>query len=197
MARGGKNPKENRRLSVIPFLAFLFTSILLLSAASGGTLAWLTAQDEPVVNEFTPAAVDVKITEKVENNVKSSITIQNVSAERNIPVYIRVSLVANWVDANDKVLPEAFDLSTYIDTSGGWFLGADGYYYYSQPVAVGDSTGELLKATISLASRADGSRLEVTALAQAVQATKAAVEDAWPVTCSQDGGTISRKGGET
>ena len=197
MAHGEKSRKENRRLNVAPFLAFLFTSILLLSAASGGTLAWLTAQDEPVVNEFTPAAVDVKITEKVEDNVKRSITIQNVSAERNIPVYIRVSLVVNWVDAAGNVLPGTVDLSTYVDTLGGWFLGADGYYYYCQPVAVGDSTGELLKNPISLVSRTDGSHLEVTVLAQAVQATQTAVEDAWPVTCTENGGTISWKGDAT
>ena len=197
MARGGNNREKSRRLSVAPFLAILFTSILLLSAASGGTLAWLTAQDEPVVNEFTPAAADVKITEKVEDNVKSSITIQNVSAERNIPVYIRVSLVANWVDAAGNVLPGTVDLSTYVDTLGGWFLGADGYYYYCQPVAVGCLTDELLESPISLVSSDDGSHLEVTVLAQAVQATQTAVEDAWPVTCTENGGTISWKGDAT
>ena len=143
------------------------------------------------MNEFTPAAVDVEITETVENNVKSSITIQNVSAERNIPAYIRVSLVANWVDGDSNVLPETVDLSAYVDTSGNWFLGSDGYYYYSQPVAVGGLTDELLESPISLESRDDGRNLEVTVLAQAVQATKAAVEDAWPVACSEDGGTIS------
>jgi hypothetical protein len=189
LACGKKYSKENRRISVAPFLAFLFTSILLLSVTSGETLAWLTARDEPVVNAFTPAAVDVGITETVENNIKSSVTVQNVDNEKNIPVYIRVTLAANWVDADGNVLPEEVDLSSYIDTSGNWFLGADGYYYYRQPVAVGHSTGELLKAPITLQERADGSHLEVTALAQAVQAQGDAVEEAWGVTCA--GGTIS------
>lgn len=44
-------------------VALLLACVMALGVAVGGTLAWLTATDEPVVNTFTPSDINITLTE--------------------------------------------------------------------------------------------------------------------------------------
>lgn len=177
--------KNNKKKSIL----LLITIAALLLAAVGGTVAYLVTSTDPVVNTFTPASVDTEIDETFEDNVKSSIKVIN---NGNIPVYVRVAVVGNWVK-DGKVV----DSWTPGFTVGeDWDEGGDGYYYYTKPVEakVGDTPGvttDLLGSSIEAAPRADGTILEVTVIQQSIQAEPTSVVvDEWGVTLS--GTSISK-----
>lgn len=59
----------------------------------------------------------------------------------------------------------------------------DGIYYYTKPVGPKDLTANLLKDPITQPNAPDGYHLEVTVLAESIQAAPStAVEGAWAVT---------------
>ena len=159
-------------------LAALIALVLIICVAVGGTIAYIVTQTGEVKNKFTPADVEIKIVETFENNVKSSITVQNVQADKNVPCYIRVKLVSNMQDADKNVTGSA--VINEFTLGENWFKGGDGCYYYKNVVNVGDSTANLLAngEKITLTS---GQVVEV--LAEGIQATPdTAVTSAWPVT---------------
>ena len=156
-------------------LAALIALVLIICVAVGGTIAYIVTQTDKVENKFTPADVKIEIHETFENNVKSSITVENVQADKNVPCYIRVKLVSNTQDDKGNVTRSAAlgDIALGVN----WFKGNDGCYYYKDVVNVGDSTENLL---------ADGSKITLTTgqvvevLAEGIQATPIdAVKEAW------------------
>lgn len=158
-------------------LAALIALVLIICVAVGGTIAYIVTQTDKVENKFTPADVKIQINETFENNVKSSITVQNVNDAKNVPCYIRVKLVSNMQDDKGNVTGSVAIGDIALGTN--WFKGADGCYYYKDVVNVGDATADLLAAgqTIKLAN---GQVVEV--LAEGIQATPdTAVTSAWPV----------------
>ena len=159
-------------------LAALIALVLIICVAVGGTIAYIVTQTDKVENKFTPADVEIKINEIVNDNIKSSITVENVNDAKNVPCYIRVKLVSNTQDADKNVTGSAV-INTF-KLNDKWFDGGDGCYYYRDVVAVGDSTANLLAGgeKITLTS---GQVVEV--LAEGIQATPdTAVTSAWPVT---------------
>ena len=162
--------------------------VLILSAAIGGTVAYLIDQTGSITNTFTPVKVTPEVTEDFDKKVKNNVQITNTG---DIPAYIRVKVVVTWKDAQDNVYGAAPVLGTdYTWTSGSdkWFL-KDGFYYYSEPVAAKGTTGVLFTACQPVADRApEGYSLSVDIHAQAIQAEPAAaVQDAWGVTVRADG----------
>lgn len=158
-------------------LAALIALVLIICVAVGGTIAYIVTQTNSVENKFTPADVQIAIQEDFNGTVKSSITVQNVQADKNVPCYIRVKLVSNMQDAEGKVTGSAA-LGAFTPNDN-WFKGNDGCYYYKDVVNVGDSTANLL---------ADGEKITLTndqvveVLAEGIQATPdTAVTSAWPV----------------
>ena len=62
-------------------------------------------------------------------------------------------------------------------------LSPSGIYYYTKPVGPKDSTANLLKDPITQPNAPEGCHLEVTVLAESIQAAPStAVEGAWAVT---------------
>ena len=151
--------------------ALIIALALILVLAVGGTVAYIFTQTDPVINTFTPTEAKITVDEETNSNQKTSITVVNNST--GVPVYIRVALVANLID-EDKNVTGAASVPTF--TLGeNWFEGSDGYYYYTEPVPVGQSTGNLLKAPMELSEN-----MQVVVLADAIQAMpKQAVIDAW------------------
>lgn len=159
-------------------LAALIALVLIICVAVGGTIAYIVTQTDKVENKFTPADVEIKINEIVNDNIKSSITVENVQADKNVPCYIRVKLVSNTQDKDGNVTGSA--AIGEFNLNDKWFDGGDGCYYYKDVVNVGASTANLL---------ADGSKITLTTgqvvevLAEGIQATPdKAVTSAWPVT---------------
>lgn len=159
--------------------ALIIAIALILVMAVGGTVAYIVTHTNPVINTFTPTNAKITVEEDIRENYKDSITVKNDST--GFPVYIRVALVANAIDDKGNVSGNAevpgFTLGT------NWIQIGE-YYYYTQPVAVNASTGDLLSAPMKLETKT-----QVIVVADAIQATpKDAVIEAWGVTVDADGG---------
>ena len=150
--------------------ALIIALALILVLAVGGTVAYIFTQTGPVINTFTPTEAKITVDEKISGNQKTEITVKNTST--GVPVYIRVALVANMIDEAGNVT--GADVPTFT-LGDNWIVGNDGYYYYTEPVPVDGSTGNLLKAPMELSEN-----MQVVVLADAIQAMpKDAVIDAW------------------
>lgn len=167
-------------------LILLAATMLLLTFAVGGTIAYLVTSDGPVVNTFEPAKVTIEVTEDpfAENdNIKNNVQIKNTGSAK---AYIRAAIVVTWQDANGNIYP-AFpvEYTDYrIDYGTGW-TPSGGYYYYNGEVEPGDPTTNLINSIAPVAGRApNGYDLHVEILAQAIQAEGGAVASAtnWTIT---------------
>lgn len=158
--------------------ALILSLCLIFALAVGTTLAYLKANTSPVTNTFKAATSEIKIDEKLDGNQKTSITVKN---EGTATSYVRVKLVMNWVDESGNVVSGG-NLPEVALNEPDWFM-KDGIYYYTKPVAPEDSTANLLKDPITQPNAPDGCHLEVTVLAESIQAAPStAVEGAWAVT---------------
>ena len=159
--------------------ALIIALALILVLAVGGTVAYIFTQTGPVINTFTPADAKITVDEQTSNNQKTEIIVKNNST--GVPVYIRVALVANMIDKDENVTGAA-SVPTFT-LGDNWIVGNDGYYYYTQPVPVDGSTGNLLKAPMELSEN-----MQVVVLADAIQAEPTtAVTQAWGVTVDSNG----------
>lgn len=157
--------------------ALILSLCLIFALAVGTTLAYLKANTSPVTNTFKAATSEIKIDENVKNGEKSSIQVENTGTATS---YVRVKLVMNWVDGNGKVVSGG-KLPEVALNESDWFV-QDDIYYYTKPVGPKDSTANLLKDPITQLNAPEGCHLEVTVLAESIQAAPStAVEGAWAV----------------
>ena len=105
-------------------LVLVVSVLVLLLAVAGGTLAWLTAQTDGVVNTFTPAQVSCVVTENFNGTTKSNVNVTNTS---DIPAYIRVKLVTYRVNEAGQHIGGTATIPTF--TPGEEWVPHDGYYY--------------------------------------------------------------------
>lgn len=175
-------------------LVGLAALVLLLCAAVGGTLAWMTAETEPVKNTFTPATVTTEIEEKTNDKQKSDIKVKNTG---DVDAYVRAAIAMAWVDEKTgKPVGASNDLPTLPTLSNDWVKGSDGIYYYTKPVAAdGGETPALFSEAITEKNAPTGCHLQVTVLAEAIQSQPTdAVKDAWKtVTGVGTDGTLTVK----
>lgn len=162
--------------------ALILSLCLIFALAVGTTFALLKANTAPVENTFTAAKSDIKIDEDVTGGQKKSIIVKNTGTAVS---YVRVKLVMNWVDDNGNVSAEPVNITPSI--TADWFE-QDGIYYYKMPVAAKDFTTNLLKTPITQGTAPEGYHLEVTVLAESIQAAPSkAVEGAWTAVKVVDG----------
>ena len=160
--------------------ALILSLCLIFALAVGTTVALLKANTAPVTNTFTAAKSDIKINENVENGKKSSIQVENIGTATS---YVRVKLVMNWVDGDGKVVSGGSLPMVELNTDDGWFEQG-GIYYYKMPVAAKGETSNLLQEgkPIKQENAPDGYHLEVTVLAESIQAAPSqAVTASWGV----------------
>lgn len=165
--------------------ALILSLCLIFALAVGTTVALLKANTAPVTNTFTAAKSDIKINENVENGKKSSIQVENIGTATS---YVRVKLVMNWVSDDDSKTISATPVNITVDYDNTKWFEQGGIYYYKMPVApkdaeTGNVTSNLLKTPITQPEGApDGYHLEVTVLAESIQAAPSkAVTDSWHV----------------
>ena len=162
--------------------ALILSLCLIFALAVGTTFALLKASTAPVENTFTAAKSDIKIDEDVTGGQKKSIIVKNTGTAVS---YVRVKLVMNWVDENGNVSAEPVNIMPSI--TDNWFL-KDGIYYYKMPVAAKDFTTNLLQTPITQGTAPEGYHLEVTVLAESIQAApSAAVQQSWGVGVDSNG----------
>ena len=163
----------------------LFSLVLLLTMMVGGTLAYLTIQTNPVVNQFTPSHVSCTVTESFDGTTKRNVNVTNTS---DIPAYIRVKLVSYRVNNQGQHIGGTADLPAFT-LGAGWVKHGE-YYYYTQPVAPGASPAANLTDSMTLTgaySDADGGKQVIEVMAEAIQSVPAeAIGNSWGVSISQD-----------
>lgn len=164
--------------------ALILSLCLIFALAVGTTFALLKANTDPVTNTFTAAKSDIKIDEDVTGGQKKSIIVQNTGTAVS---YVRVKLVMNWVSEDGKTISgEPVSIDVTYDTTK-WFE-QDGIYYYKMPVAAKDFTTNLLQTPITQDAAPEGYHLEVTVLAESIQAAPSkAVTDSWGVRVDSNG----------
>ena len=159
--------------------ALILSLCLIFALAVGTTVALLVAHTNAVTNTFTAAESGTHIEEKTEGGEKSSIIVQNTGTATS---YVRVKLVMNWVDKSGNVSAEPVNITVRYDTTN-WFE-QDSIYYYKTPVGPNMTTDNLLQTNSPITEptegKPDGCHLEVTVLAESIQAAPStAVEGAW------------------
>lgn len=162
--------------------ALILSLCLIFALAVGTTFALLKANTDPVENTFTAAKSGTDIVEELDGNQKKSIAVKNTGTAVS---YVRVKLVMNWVDENGNVSAEPVNITPSI--TADWFEQG-GIYYYKMPVAAKDFTTNLLKTPITQDAAPEGYHLEVTVLAESIQAApSAAVQQSWGVGVDSNG----------
>lgn len=157
--------------------ALILSLCLIFALAVGTTFALLKASTAPVENTFTAAKSGTDIVEELDGNQKKSIVVKNTGTAVS---YVRVKLVMNWVDENGNVSATPVNITVDYDNTN-WFEQG-GIYYYKMPVAAnnGETTNLLQKPITEPADKPAGCHLEVTVLAESIQAAPSkAVEGAW------------------
>lgn len=159
--------------------ALILSLCLIFALAVGTTVALLVAHTNAVTNTFTAAKSKITIEEKTDNGIKSEIYVKN---EGTATSYVRVKLVMNWVSDDGKTISgEPVNIDVKYDTTK-WFEQG-GIYYYRTPVGPNMTTDNLLqkdKHITEPTGKPEGYHLEVTALAESIQAAPStAVEGAW------------------
>lgn len=165
--------------------ALILSLCLIFALAVGTTFALLKANTEPVTNTFTAAKSGTDIVEELDGSQKTSIIVKNTGTAVS---YVRVKLVMNWVSGDGKTISgEPVNIDVTYDTTK-WFE-QDGIYYYKMPVAAnGGETTNLLQTPITQGTAPEGYHLEVTVLAESIQAAPSkAVEGAWTAVKVVDG----------
>ena len=171
-------------------------AVVILTAAVGGTMAWLSTQTQDLTNTFVPAKVTCKVVENFTegDTEKKDVRIQNTGTT---DAYIRVAVIGNWYK-DGKVVAGWTDDITYNETD--WFTKSENgvtyhYYKYSIPSVAQNATGcftAKLFNSYTPTGGPEGAHFEMNIICQAVQSTPAAaVQDAWGVTVGADG-TISK-----
>lgn len=171
-------------------LVLVVSVLVLLLAVAGGTLAWLTAQTDGVVNTFTPAQVSCEVTEDFNGTIKSNVNVTNTS---DIYAYIRVKLVTYRVNEDGQHIGGTAEITDDLTLGTNWVKNGD-YYYYTKPVAPESSPEKPLIGTPGITLKSytdvDGGYQAIDVMAEAIQSVpEEAVEDAWGVTVNN--GTLS------
>ena len=162
--------------------ALILSLCLIFALAVGTTFALLKANTDPVENTFTAAKSDIKIDEDVTGGQKKSIVVQNTGTAVS---YVRVKLVMNWVDESGNVSAEPVNITPSI--TADWFEQGS-IYYYKMPVAANGETTNLLQTPITQGTAPEGYHLEVTVLAESIQAAPSkAVTESWGVGVDSNG----------
>lgn len=163
--------------------ALILSLCLIFALAVGTTVALLVAHTNAVTNTFTAAKSEITIEENTDDGSKSEIYVKNVGTATS---YVRVKLVMNWVSEDGKTISgEPVNIDVNYDNTK-WFEQG-GIYYYTKPVGPKDSTANLLKDPITQTNAPEGYHLEVTVLAESIQAAPSeAVTNAWGVKVDAD-----------
>ena len=119
----------------------------------------------------------------MDGSQKTSIAVKNTGTAVS---YVRVKLVMNWVDESGNVSAEPVNITVDYDNTK-WFE-QDGIYYYKMPVAAKGETTNLLQTPITQGTAPEGYHLEVTVLAESIQAAPStAVQQSWGVGVDSNG----------
>lgn len=180
----GRRPARRRGRFNDRLTAMILATVTLLALAIGGTVAWLNAKTDPVVNSFSYGKITTEIEEKFENNVKENVAAKNTGTA---DAFIRIKLVSYRTNGEGQRIGGAAPLQQF-KLGDNWVKYGD-YYYYTLPVAPNYSTGILVdRIELMTYNDADGGYQSIDVMAEAIQSTpEQAVKDAWGFGLNTDG----------
>ena len=173
------NENSKPRVRTNKAAVLIIAVLLLLGAAVGSTVAFLTTKTKPVENSFEYAKVSCEVTGS-----------QEIINTGTTDAYIRATYVVNWLNKDGTIaasVPEGYSYDLTENPDSKWTYNPnDGYFYYWTPVAPGGFTaGSLLTCIVTKQPDNPQYILSVEILATAVQSTPAnAVQEAWGVSPS-------------
>ena len=173
-------PASEKTLRTGRVTAIVMATVLLLALAIGGTVAWLSTKSAPITNTFLSSKVACEVTENFDKTtgVKTDVNVQNTG---DTQAFIRVKLVTYRTNDQRQHIGGTASLPTF--TLGENWVLHDGYYYYTLPVAPGDSPKTSLTESMTLTDSytdADGGKQAIDVMAEAIQSVpEAAVKAAW------------------
>lgn len=134
--------RKKKGVSTKVFLSLL-ALVLVVGCAVGGTIAWLTAKTDPVVNTFTYGKINIALTETKPEN-KQAMIIPGVNISKDPKVTVIGGSEACWLfvkvgEANWPTFIDEDGRKVSYDIANGWTaLDATNYpgVYYREVNAV-------------------------------------------------------------
>ena len=141
-----KNHANRRSVSSKAFAAVL-ALVLVLGCALGGTVAWLVAKSDPVVNTFTYGDININLEETTGSSYK---IIPGVDIAKDPKVTVEANSEACWLFVKvDEVGTFVADKVTY-SVADGWtaLTGQPGVYYREVGAVTADTDFYVLKDNV-------------------------------------------------
>lgn len=171
-------------------VAIMTAIIVLIVASISTTIAFLITGTDSITNVFTPSKVT---TEVIRDDNAGTYSIKNTG---DTEAYIRAAVVVNWkkTDGTNTVYADApkagvdytIDFVGLKENGGKWiektYDNGEVLYYYTSPVAVGDTTSSLFSgvALMDGITAPEGYTLAVEVLGSGIQSTPyGVVEEKW------------------
>lgn len=158
---------------------------LLLVITGIGVMGYMFRETDDTNAPLTPPSLSCTVIEQYADGVKSEIKVKNTG---NVDAYLRVRLVAYWIDADGNRVYREAQVPTFTLDSESWLAdSANATYYFRTPVAPQSTTDDLLSSDMVLASEG-GYTLVVEVFAEAIQALPTdAASSAWGLEISSGG----------
>lgn len=140
--------KKFRELSGKLVVAMLAVT-LLIGCAIGGTVAWLTAKTEAVVNTFTYGNINIELTETKPTNKQAKI-IPGVDIEKDPKVTVKANSEACWLFVKVEETGTFVANKVTYSIDDGWtkltgVTGVDNVYYREVGAVTADTSFDVIK----------------------------------------------------
>ena len=117
-----KNHANRRRSVGMKTFVAMLALVLVIGCAVGGTVAWLTAQTDPVVNTFTYGDIDIELTETKPKGRQAKI-IPGVDIEKDPTVTVKKDSEACWLFVKVEEGGMFVDNKVTYSIATGWTKG--------------------------------------------------------------------------
>ena len=140
--------KKFRELSGKLVVAMLAVT-LLIGCAIGGTVAWLTAKTDPVVNTFTYGDINIELTETKPANQQAKI-IPGVDITKDPKVTVEANSEACWLFVKVEETGTFVANKVTYSIDDGWtkltgVTGVDNVYYREVGAVTADTSFDVIK----------------------------------------------------
>lgn len=122
-------------------VALLISALMLGLALVGTTLAIVISQTDKLTNQFVPARV----------SIEHSADGMGVVNDGDEAVYVRAAVIVTWTNVDQ---PNMLMSTTPVEgrdyefvCSDGWVKAADGFWYYTTPIAPGEEVTAIASLT--------------------------------------------------
>lgn len=178
--------KTRRRGSLKKLVLAAVTAVAMSILTLSSTVAYILTNSESISNVFEPSKVSCQISESFDGITKSNVKVLNTG---EAPVYIRVKLLPQWYGSDSENIVAKTAWTPVFTPGSGWVQGADGFWYYTSPVAPGSGTVDLISSITLLQDDVTLYQQALEIIASCIQAEPDdAVLEAWAgVTAVNDG----------